>query len=385
MLTGTRADYGLLRKLILTIEKSEDATLLLVVSGTHLVGDHGMTSAEILEDGLIASAMIPIWSGKDDPLNAAIDTGAAIGDFARALDDIEPDVVVVLGDRLEAFAMATAATILGIPLAHIHGGELTEGAMDDALRHAITKLAYLHFASTEDHRRRIIQMGEDPKRVFNFGAPIVDAVSDIELLSQSGLEERFGVRLGSRTALMTFHPAGMDVRPADELIAEVLAALEGIEDLHVIITGTNSDIGAQEIRRQISAFVAEHPDRVDYVESFGQLGYLSAMACASIVVGNSSSTVLEAPIMGVPSVLVGDRQAGRPMSPSIIHAGPDRQSITNAIARALEPEFVELARKIGPIPFGSPGFANRTFELLMRVDIPRPPRKRFWDIGTDFT
>lgn len=381
--TGTRADYGLLRGLILTIEKSTEAELLLVVSGTHLVEDRGMTSVEISGDGLTPAAVIPIWSGLDDPVNAAADTGAAIGEFARALDRLEPDMVVVLGDRLEAFAMATAATVLSVPLVHIHGGELTEGAMDDALRHAITKFAYLHVTSTDEHKRRVIQLGEDPGRVFNLGAPIVDVVSDIELLSQNELTERFGVRFGSRTALMTFHPAVMDVRPAGELVGALLAALTDIDDLHVVITGTNSDIGAEEVRRLISEFVARNPDRVDYVESFGQVGYLSVMAHASVVIGNSSSTVLEAPIMGVPSVLVGDRQAGRPLSPSVIHPQPDRESIGNAIARALEGDFAAAARGTGATPFGSRGFARRTFELLMSEDIPRPPRKRFRDSAVE--
>lgn len=377
--TGTRADYGLLRKLILAINSSRDASLQLIVSGTHLISEHGLTEAELVDDGLSEAARVPIWSGDDDPLSVAVDTGRALAEFATTLNDLAPDVVVVLGDRLEAFAVAAAATVLGVPVAHVHGGELTEGAMDDSLRHAITKLAFLHFVTTEEHRRRVIQLGESPERVFALGAPIVDAVADLEVLPQSELARQFGVRFGSRTALMTFHPAAMDVRPADELLTELLAALHDTDDLHIIITGTNSDIGSHEVRRRIASFVAANADRADYVESFGQVAYLSAMSYVDVVVGNSSSTVLEAPVLGVPSVLIGDRQAGRPMAATVMHPDPDRASIARAIAQALAEEPAERTTARDGSPFGTPGFAERALDVLVRTEIERFPRKRFHD------
>lgn len=376
VLTGTRADYGLLRGLLREIEADAALDLRLIVTGTHLSDAFGRTASEIERDGFPVAAAIPIWSEGDGPLDAARDVGGAIPAFAHALSEIDPDVLVVLGDRLEAFAAAAAATILSVPVAHIHGGELTEGAMDDALRHSITKMSYLHFTSTADHRRRVIQLGEEPGRVHFHGAPIVDALTALELLPRDEVERRFAVRLPPRTALVTFHPAVMDVAPPEDLVDEMLGGLLAVDDLHVVITGSNSDIGTADVRARIAEFVAEHPDRVDFVESFGQLGYLSAMRAASVVVGNSSSTVLEAPVLGVPSVLIGDRQKGRPLAGSVAIPAPDRAGIERAVRSAIDGG----AREGGADVFGTPGFARRTAQTLREQEIPRPPRKSFHDL-----
>ena len=376
VLTGTRADYGLLRLLLREIQRDAGLRLRLIVTGTHLSEAFGRTVSEIERDGFDVAATVPIWSGADSQVATAADVGASVPGFARALTDLDPDILVVLGDRLEAFAAVTAATILSVPVAHIHGGELTEGAMDDALRHSITKMSYLHFTSTEDHRRRVVQLGEEPDRVFFHGAPIVDAVAALELLSRDEVERRFDVRLPARTALVTFHPAVMDAAPPDELVAEMLAGLSAVEDLHVIVTGSNSDIGTSDVRARIAEFVAANPGRADFVESFGQLGYLSAMKHASVVVGNSSSTVLEAPVLGIPSVLVGDRQQGRPLSPSVSRPRPARDDIESAVREALEGG----ARDADTAVFGTPGFARRVAHTLRDHDIPRPPRKSFHDL-----
>lgn len=373
--TGTRADYGLLRRLALAIERSDEADLVLLVSGTHLSREHGATSDEIAHDGLSLSETIPIWTGDDSALAAARDVGAVIPMYAEALGRLDPDVVVVLGDRLEAFALATAAQIVGVPVAHVHGGELTEGAMDDSLRHAITKLSLVHFTSTERHRQRVIQLGEAPDRVHFLGAPVVDAFAALPLLSAAEISERFGVRLDRPTALVTYHPAAMDVLPAEQLLEELLAGLDAVEGLGVIITGTNNDIGSTLVRERIQGWVQAHPDRVDYVESFGQVGYLSAMSHASVVVGNSSSTVLEAPVLGIPSVLVGDRQKGRPLAASVIVPGPDRRSIAAAIRDALV-----MPRGAQSELFGGPGFAERALDVLLSTELSRPPRKQFFDL-----
>ena len=376
-MTGTRADFGLLRGLCTAIDQSPDADLLLIVTGTHLSKAHGETLSEIVEAGFTPAATIPIWSGDDDSVSTSRDTGTAIGAFAEALAELNPDVVVVLGDRLEAFAMATAATIQLVPVVHIHGGELTEGAMDDALRHSITKLSYLHFTTTDEHRQRVIQLGEDPARVFNLGAPIVDVVDSIDYLSRAELESRFDVSFGARTLLMTFHPAAFDERPAAEMIANILGACSDIPDAHLIITGTNNDIGSDDVRAAIAAHVAAHPDTTSFVESFGQRGYLSAVRECDVVVGNSSSTVLEAPIVGTPSVLVGLRQSGRPLSPSVHAVSADRAAIEGAIRAALN---AGKAQSGGNSVFGTPGFARRALVELVQQTIPRPPRKAFWEV-----
>ncbi|MDF2559715.1 MAG: hypothetical protein K0R99_1161 [Microbacterium sp.] len=376
VLTGTRADYGLLRGLLRAIDADPDLELQIIATGTHLLDAFGRTETEIVADGFRVAASVPIWSATDSALGVAADVGAALPIFAEALATLDPDVLVVLGDRLEAFAATTAATILSVPVAHIHGGELTEGAMDDALRHSITKMAYLHFTSTEDHRRRVIQLGEDPDRVSFHGAPIVDALNAIELLPRADVESRFGIRLPEPTALVTFHPAVMDVAAPEALLDELLAGLLAVDGLHVVITGSNSDIGTADVRRRIEEFVASHPDRVDFVESFGQVGYLSTMSASALVVGNSSSTVLEAPVLGVPSVLIGDRQKGRPLARSVVIPHPERGAIADAVREALHAPAPNDRVAI----FGTPGFASRTAQYLRDAVIPRPPRKKFHDL-----
>ncbi|MEY4296693.1 MAG: hypothetical protein RL016_539 [Actinomycetota bacterium] len=390
VMTGTRADYGLLKNLIAELNVkanglNRSVELQIIATGSHLSAAHGMTVDEIKRDGYVPAAEVAIWSTEDSSLAAAVDTGEAVAKFAKVLAELKPDIVVVLGDRLEAFAMATAATILLIPVAHIHGGELTLGAMDDSLRHSITKLSYLHFTTTDEHRARVIQLGEEPSRVFNFGAPVLDALERLEFMNRAELVEKFGIRFGTKkTVLMTFHPAAFDEAPAQEMIDELLAAMEALTnpldpaETQLIITGTNNDIGSAEVRTAIAEFNRRLPDRVSYVESFGQLGYLSVMREVDLVTGNSSSTVLEAPVLGVPSVLVGNRQEGRPMSASVLKpAQAERNQILAAMRKALDPEFRRVAAAAGT-PFGTPGFAQQATAELLKHSIPKPPKKKFW-------
>jgi len=403
VMTGTRADYGLLRPLIAELDAASQGDnpaveLQLIVTGTHLSKEHGRTIEEIVRDGFHPAAEVDIWGAEPTKdllgeegsasLTAAVETGEAVAKFALILEHLKPDVVVVLGDRLEAFAMATAATILLIPVAHIHGGELTLGAMDDSLRHSITKLSYLHFTTTDEHRARVLQLGEEESRVFNFGAPVLDAIAGLKLLSREELEEKFGIRLGMKNILMTFHPAAFDVAPAKFMIDELLAAMEAVAGgsrAQLIITGTNNDIGSDDVRASIAAFAEAHPDHVSYVESFGQLGYLSVMREVDVVTGNSSSTVLEAPIFGKPSVLIGNRQEGRPMGAGVIKVdGSDdgifnRVKILAALQQALTTEFAALAAT-APSPFGTAGFAKKAAEVLTKFELPSPPKKIFKDL-----
>lgn len=390
VMTGTRADFGLLRPLIAELDSRADATLQLIVTGTHLSDAHGRTITEITAAGFSPAAEVSIWSEvdstHDSSLSAALDTGNAVAEFSKTLVALQPDVVVVLGDRLEAFAMATAAVVLQIPVAHIHGGELTLGAMDDSLRHAITKLSYLHFATTDEHAARIVCMGEEPSRVFNLGAPVLDTLYPdgklMHFMSKEELEAKFGVVFGARTALMTFHPAAFDEAPALEMFEELLAAIDAMHECHFIFTGTNNDVGSDEVRERMAAFVAARPERVTYVESFGQQGYLSAMHHVDLVVGNSSSTVLEAPLLGTPSVLVGNRQEGRPLAASVIKAHADRSELLQSMRKAIGPEFAaEFATEfaVRGTPFGEPGFAKRAADALASANFATPLKKKFWE------
>ena len=406
VMTGTRADYGLLRPLIAELDAASKGDnpaveLQLIVTGTHLSAEHGRTIEEIVRDGYHPAAEVDIWGAEPTKdllgeqgsasLTAAVETGEAVAKFSLILNHLKPDLVVVLGDRLEAFAMAAAATILLIPVAHIHGGELTLGAMDDSLRHSITKLSYLHFTTTEEHRARVLQLGEESARVFNFGAPVLDPINDLQLLSREEIEHKFGIRFGMKNILMTFHPAAFDVAPAKFMIEELLAAMEAATSadgnhIQLIITGTNNDIGSDDVRAAIAAFAEAHPDHVSYVESFGQLGYLSVMREVDVVTGNSSSTVLEAPIFGKASVLIGNRQEGRPMGAGVIKVDGvesgifNRNEILTGLQKALTPEFKALAAS-APSPFGTAGFAKKAAELLAKFELPTPPKKKFEDLS----
>ncbi len=374
VMTGTRADFGLLRPLLAELAGRNDADLLLIATGTHLSAAHGNTLSEIEAAGFKVSASVSIWGDDDSSLAAAVDTGNAVAEFARCLSTLSPDVVVVLGDRLEAFAMASAALILQIPVAHIHGGELTLGAMDDSLRHAITKLSYLHFTTTSEHRDRVIGMGEEPARVFNFGAPVLDVLSTMTYMSRVELEAKFGVKFGARTGLMTFHPAALDEAPPAEMFTEILAAIDAVPDVHFIFTGTNNDIGSDAVRTMMESFVKLRADRISYVESFGQLGYLSAMREVDLVLGNSSSTVLEAPILGTPSVLVGNRQEGRPLGDSVLKVSANRAEILGGIKAALV-----LGSEPVSHPFGRAGFAEKAAEVLATHKFGVPLKKAFYE------
>ncbi len=378
VMTGTRADFGLLRPLLAELDSRGDVTLQLLATGTHLSDAHGRTVSEITVAGFSVAAEVSIWSEDDSSLGVALDTGNAVAEFSKTLAALQPDVVVVLGDRLEAFAMATAAVVLQIPVGHIHGGELTLGAMDDSLRHAITKLSYLHFATTDEHADRIVRMGEEPSRVYNFGAPVLDTLAGMHFMTREEIEAKFGVVFGARTALMTFHPAAFDEAPALEMFEELLAAIEAMHECHFIFTGTNNDIGSDRVRERMAAFVAANSDRVTFVESFGQQGYLSAMHHVDLVVGNSSSTVLEAPLLGTPSVLVGNRQEGRPLAASVIKAHADRSELLQSMRKAIGPEFASEIAGQGT-PFGQPGFAAKAAEVLASVKFATPLKKKFWE------
>ena len=377
VMSGTRADFGLLRNLLSEIQAHPGLELQLVATGSHLSKNHGETISEILAAGFETAAEVSIWSEDSDAIHAVVDTGEALAKFGNTLQELGPDLVVVLGDRLEAFAMAAAATVLSIPVAHIHGGELTEGAMDDSLRHAITKLSYLHFATTEEHAERIAQLGEEPTRIYNFGAPVLDVLADFKPMTRAELTEKFGVKFGAKNVLMTFHPAAFDVATPKEMIHELLTAMGELVEINFVITGTNNDIGSEDVRKAIAEFVSEQASRTTYVESFGQHGYLSVMGEMNAVTGNSSSVVLEAPLLQVPSVLIGNRQEGRPLAQSILKPAVNRESILEALKKATAADFAKAAKVVGT-PFGKPGFAKKAAEVLAIVELPNPLKKKFW-------
>lgn len=379
VVTGTRAEYGLLLPLIRLIRQHRSLELQLVVTGTHLSKEWGMTYHSIQEDGIPISAKLDIQVGGDDFQHIAESTAKALSGLARVFSRLKPDWLILLGDRYETLAAATAAHLAGIPIAHISGGELTAGATDDAFRHAITKMAYLHFTSTKKYRDRVIQLGEDPSRVFLVGAIGIDNIRQLPLLSRKELEKDLGIDLSGPTLLVTFHPVTLERQPADQQFRVLLRALEICMPIRIILTFPNADAGGKSIIRLIKPFAAKHAGQVLATASLGQLRYLSLMKYASAVVGNSSSGIVEAPSLHTPTVDIGTRQKGRIAAASILHVELDKQAIVKGIRKALSKDFATFIRGVKN-PYGHGGTAARILKILLRFKKTKDLQKKFYDL-----
>ena len=378
VVTGTRAEYGLLRGLVGSIAADPTLELQLVVTGTHLAPEFGNTYREIAQDGFPIARKIDIVLASDTPAAVAKSAGLGLIGFAEAFADLAPDIVVLLGDRYETLAAATAALIARVPIAHLHGGELTEGAIDDAMRHAITKMAALHFVAAEPYRLRVIRMGEPPDRVFLVGGLGVDAILHTEFADRMEVESALELALGSRNLLVTFHPATADAEPASRQCDELLRALEGFVDARLIFTLANADVGGRAINQRIESFVARNPQRSVAVTSLGSRLYLSTMRFVDGIVGNSSSGLLEAPSLHVGTINIGDRQKGRLRANSVIDCSPECHSIRAAIERLYDPDFrahLPATRN----PYGDGGATKRVLQVLKDVDLMNLRVKRFYD------
>ena len=380
VVTGSRADYGLLYWLLREIADDADLDLRIVATGMHLAPQFGLTWRIIEDDGFALDAKVDMLLAGDTPVAVAKSLGVGTMGMAEALARLAPDIVVVLGDRFEILAAAQAAMILGIPLAHLHGGEASEGVVDEAIRHSITKMAHLHFVAAEPYRRRVVQLGEQPHRVFDVGAPGLDNIQRLELLDRQSLEEALGFALGGDFLLVTYHPVTLGDRAPAHGAGELVAALDAFPDHRVLITGVNADAGNDHVTRVISAYAERDPGRVALFASLGQLRYLSAMRHCAAVVGNSSSGIIEAPAMGIPTVNMGDRQRGRIRAGSVIDCDERREDIAAAIGKALSPEFRDLARATES-PFGRGGVAQRIAAVLKEADLDGILMKPFHDLG----
>lgn len=377
--TGTRAEYGLLRWLIQDIQKSVALDLQLIVSGMHLAPPFGETWKEIVSDGFRIDERVEMLLASNTPTGVIKSMGLGMIGFADALDRLRPDAVVVLGDRFETLAMAQACAVMRIPVAHIHGGEITEGAYDDAFRHAITKLSSLHFTSTPTYRQRIIQMGEAPDTVFHVGALGLDHLKRSELAPLRLLQDCMSIDLAQPFALATYHPV---TAASEDPIATAQAMLNALQKhgLQVILTYPNADNGGQDIITVLQAHAAAHPNRVHLVPSLGSVRYLTAMAHASLVVGNSSSGIIEAPAFHIPSVNIGIRQQGRLAADSVVHCASDEASISMALEKAMDAAFLDVCqRAVNPYGSGDASLAVvRALETWMPV-----PFKKFFDLKVD--
>jgi UDP-N-acetylglucosamine 2-epimerase (non-hydrolysing)/GDP/UDP-N,N'-diacetylbacillosamine 2-epimerase (hydrolysing) len=385
VVTGTRAEYGLLYWLMKEIEGDPALELQLIATGAHLSPEFGSTYRVIESDGFRIDAKVEMLLSSDSAVGSTKSLGLAVIGFADALDRLRPDVLVLLGDRIEVLAAAQAAMVAQIPIAHIHGGELTEGVIDEAIRHAVTKMSHLHFTAAEEYRERVLQLGEAPARVFNTGAVGVDNLSRLTLLTRAELEESLGFPLGpSPVLLCTYHPETLSGESPATAVAEVFRALDRIPGARVVMTKANADAGGREINQAIDEYAAARTDRVAAFTSLGQLRYLSLLRVADVVVGNSSSGIIEAPAAGTATVNIGERQRGRLAAPSIISCGGSEEEIVAAIARALSPEFQAVVAE-GVTHFGSGGASAAIKRVLKETPLDEILQKTFHDLRRPVT
>ena len=345
VVTGTRAEYGLLRRLLHILKNDPQVELQLVVTGSHLSPSHGMTINEIESDGFVPVAKLSVDLSDDSKLATVKAMADVTSQIAETLSSLNPDVVVLLGDRYEILATAQAALILDIPVAHIHGGEITSGAFDDSIRHAVTKMSSLHFVAAEDYARRVVQLGEQPSSVFNVGSLGVENALTNRSMNKSDLNEALNIDLKNPILLVTYHPTTRSTMSVAEEIDQVLSALENFSYCTIVVTGVNADPGNSEVSSRIAKFVQRDTKLRSLHASLGQNNYLSLLNLCDVVIGNSSSGIIEAPAFGKPTVNIGNRQDGRLRADSIIDVGVVKQAIQTAIETALSPTWRERCAK----------------------------------------
>lgn len=378
VVTGSRAEFGLLKWLLRDIDTSPTMALQLVVTGAHLSPEFGLTYREIEADGFRIDRRIETLLASDTAVGATKSLGLGVTAFADAFADLTPDLLIVLGDRYELLAPVSAALLARIPVAHVHGGEVTEGAIDDAVRHAITKLSHLHFVATDAYRERVIQLGETPERVRVVGGLGVDAISRIKLLDKVALSQAIGFDFGERNLLVTFHPETLSSLSPQAQVGALLQALDGFPEARLIITYPNADVGGQSIAALFEAYAGKRPGAKVY-RSLGQLNYLSCLQFVDGVVGNSSSGLLEVPSFHVGTVNIGHRQLGRPRAESVIDCGVDEAQIAAALNTLFSDAF--RARLPGvKNPYGDGGAARQIVYELENTDFAMLLQKSFHDL-----
>lgn len=379
VVSGTRADYGLLRPFLREALADSQIKLQIVATGMHLSPEFGLTYQEIEADGFRIDKKVEILLSSDTPVGLAKSIGLGTIGFAEAFDDLRPDIVVVLGDRFEILAATQAALVARIPVAHICGGETTEGAIDESIRHAVTKLSHLHFPSTKTYAARIIQLGEDPGRVHCFGSISLDNLRQVTLLSRENLESELNLKLGFPSFLITYHPVTLDGDPGAGL-APLLDALDAFPEASLIFTKPNADTGGRRIIRDLEAFVGARPGRAHLFTSLGSLRYLSLVKQVDLVIGNSSSALIEVPALGRPSIDIGDRQRGRLRGPSVVHTHADARSIRDAITQCLSPVFkANLDPRLSPYSPGEGSVSKKVLACLRETPLENLLQKVFHD------
>lgn len=362
VLTATRAEYGLLKPLIKKLELEEEFDVRIVVTGMHLSKEYGMTYQEIEADGFRIDEKIEILANTDNAARISQAMGCAIIKFFNYFERLSPDLLIVLGDRYETLSVCIAAMNARIPIAHLYGGETTEGAIDESIRHSITKMSYLHFTSTSGYRKRVIQLGEAPERVFKVGALGIENIKNTKLLSKAELEKNLNINLENPFALVTFHPVTLEGDAAEQQFQALLKACDKNHNLYYLFTKANADANGNVINKMIDEYVKQSDNAVAFA-SLGMLRYLSALKYAKMVIGNSSSGLIEAPSFGIPTVNIGNRQKGRLLSDSIINCEADEKEISQAIILAGREEFVEKAKNTQN-PYGDGNTSGKVVKVL---------------------
>lgn len=375
--TGTRAEYGLLFWLLRDIQNDPELTLQLLVSGMHLSSEFGETYKQIEQDGFAIDEKIEILLSSDTAVGTAKSMGLGVLGFTDALSRLKPDALVILGDRFEALAAAQTAMILRIPILHLHGGEITEGAYDDAIRHAITKLSYLHGTSTKEYQQRVIQLGEQPERVKNIGAIGLDHLKRGEFMTVDEIANSLSFRLSQPYFLVTYHPVTLGDEQPEQSFNALLEALSEFPDHQVILTYPNADDGGRRIIPLLEKYAEQQPERVHAIPSLGQKRYLSAVKNAAVIIGNSSSGVIEVPSFNVPTVNIGVRQKGRLAAKSVLHCDATKVAISEAITSALQGDYKTLNEQVTN-PYGAGNASEQVIAMLKSLNFE--PSKSFYDL-----
>ncbi|MDC1013952.1 UDP-N-acetylglucosamine 2-epimerase [Gammaproteobacteria bacterium] len=378
-ITGTRAEYGLLRQLMLKASKDTLINFQLIVTGTHLSRSHGFTCKEIEEDGLPISRKINLRIQGDSSQEIIDGMSRGMKGFSRAFFEQKPDLIVILGDRYEIFSAATAAMIANIPIAHIHGGETSEGAYDEAMRHSITKMSHIHFVAAPEYKRRVNQLGEHASNIFLVGGLGIDAINSIDLMSKEQLEQSLNFQFGRRNLLVTLHPETLEKNKViKDQVQELLLALEEIQDTKFIFTLPNADTNNSQITKMIKKFQMKHPDSSKIFSSLGQLRYLSTLQFIDGVIGNSSSGLAEVPSFKIGTINLGDRQKGRLKAKSIIDSSFQKEDIVKSVKTLYTKNFQSKLKSVVN-PYGKPGASNKILITLKKICLENIIKKKFYD------
>ncbi len=381
VVTGTRAEYGLLYWLMKEIEADSELELQLIVTGMHLSPEFGLTYKEVAKKFKI-DKKIEMLLSSDTSIGISKSMGLALISFAEAYEELKPDVVVVLGDRYEIFSAVSAAMITRVPIAHLHGGEATEGLIDEPIRHSITKMSHLHFVATDEYRKRVIQLGEEPQRVFNVGGMGIENIKRLKLLTKEEFEKSINFKLNKKNLLVTFHPVTLENSTAKEQFAELLKAIDELEDTHIIFTKANSDTDGRIINNMIDEYIVKNSHKSIAFTSLGQLRYLSALQFVDAMVGNSSSGLAEAPSFKIGTINIGDRQKGRIKADSVIDCKPQKEDIARAFDKLYSQSFQNSLKYIQN-PYGEGMASKEIIQILKNIVLDGILKKKFYDVRVE--